>query len=151
MLLPIRHWLDKLPVNLAGWEPARLTKNFMKNKILFKYLPAISWSAFIFFGCFLPGNDLLKEDWLDKIYFDKIVHASFYFILFFLLLRIPEIKTTIFICFAILLCIAQGILIEFVQGSSLIQNRSFDVYDIAANIFGVLMAVIIFTQKHKTN
>ncbi len=84
-----------------------------------------------------------KEDWLDKIYFDKIVHALLYLILFFLIVRIFENKTTIALLTASVLCVAQGVLIEFVQGSSLIDHRSFDVYDIAANLFGVILGIIV--------
>ncbi|MCC6583581.1 MAG: VanZ family protein [Chitinophagales bacterium] len=119
------------------------------NKIS-KTIPAILWSGIIFFLCFLPGSALPKEDWLDKIYFDKIVHAVLYFVLFFLILRIFNTKTPAAFLTASSLCIAQGILIEFVQGSSLIQHRSFDSWDIAANVFGVILAVLIFSQKHKT-
>lgn len=106
-------------------------------------MPAILWSAFIFFLCFLPGSALPKEDWLDKIYFDKIVHAVLYFVLFFLIIRIFSTKTAVAFLSASSLCIVQGILIELVQGSSLIQNRSFDVWDIAANIFGVMAGIIL--------
>ncbi len=118
------------------------------NKIS-KIIPAIIWSGIIFFLCFLPGNNLPKEDWLDKIYFDKIVHATLYFILFYLIIRIAKTPTNTSLLLASFLCILQGILIEFVQGSSFIQNRSFDIYDIAANIFGVLIAfiIIIFSKK----
>ena len=115
-----------------------------------KIIPAILWSGIIFFLCFLPGSALPKEDWLDKIYFDKIVHAVLYFVLFFLIIRIFENKTFTAILTASALCIAQGILIEFVQGSSFIEHRSFDVYDIAANIFGVISGIIMVNKKHKT-
>lgn len=122
-----------------------LSTTYKINRII----PALLWSGIIFFLCFLPGNSLPKEDWLDKIYFDKIVHVGLYFILFFLIKRVPEkpTQTTLFV--AGFLCITQGILIEFVQGSSLIQNRSFDVYDIAANIVGVLLAIIIIRRTNK--
>ena len=115
-----------------------------------KIIPAILWSGIIFFLCFLPGSALPKEDWLDKIYFDKIVHAVLYFVLFFLILRIFTIKTSAAILTATALCIVQGILIELVQGSSWIQHRSFDIWDIAANVFGVIIGIFLFRQKHKT-
>ena len=125
-------------------------RNLATTKInLIKIIPALLWSGIIFFLCFLPGNDLPKKDWLDKIYFDKGVHAALYFILFFLTIRIPPKPALTSILLASSLCIAQGILIEYVQGSSLIQNRSFDVWDIAANIFGVFWAIIYFCPKHK--
>lgn len=120
-----------------------------KQNKLIKIIPALLWSGIIFFLCFLPGSQLPKEDWLDKIYFDKIVHAILYLILFFLIIRIAEKLTKPVLFIASILCITQGILIEFVQGSSLIQNRSFDMYDIVANIIGVLIAltIILFNTK----
>jgi len=120
-----------------------------KQNKLIKIIPALLWSGIIFFLCFLPGSQLPKEDWLDKIYFDKIVHAILYLILFFLIIRIAEKLTKPVLFIASILCITEGILIEFVQGSSLIQNRSFDMYDIVANIIGVLIAltIILFNTK----
>lgn len=115
----------------------------LSNKRISKIIPALLWSGIIFFLCFLPGSALPKEDWLDKIYLDKIVHALLYLILFFLIVRIFENKTTIALLTASVLCVAQGVLIEFVQGSSLIDHRSFDVYDIAANLFGVILGIIV--------
>ena len=88
-----------------------------------------------------------KEDWLDKIYFDKIVHAVLYFILFFLIIRITSIPTFRVLLTSSILCITQGILIDLIQGSSLIQHRSFDVYDILANVAGVLIGIISTKQK----
>ena len=120
------------------------------NYKLRKIIPALLWSGIIFLLCFLPGSAFPKEDWLDKIYFDKMVHAALYFILFFLIFRIPEKKQTSVLIIATILCITQGILIECIQGSSFIQNRSFDVYDIMANIVGVLIALIFLKVHHKT-
>jgi len=119
----------------------------MNNKSqLIKIIPALLWSGIIFFLCFLPGSKIPKEDWLDKIYFDKIVHAALYFILFFLITRTAKTPAKPILLLASFLCITQGILIEFIQGSTFIQNRSFDIYDIAANVFGVAAAFIFF--KH---
>lgn len=117
------------------------------NKKISKIIPALLWSGIIFFLCLLPGSTFPKEDWLDKIYFDKIVHAFLYLILFFLIIRIFENKTTLALLTASVLCIAQGILIEVVQGSSFIEHRSFDVYDIAANLFGVISGIIVAYKK----
>jgi VanZ family protein len=119
-----------------------------------RLIPAILWSGIIFFLCFFPGNALPKEDWLDKIYFDKIVHATMYFILFCLILY--GIKQTTLsnqkqLFIAAIICIIQGILIEFIQGSSFIQNRSFDVYDIVANCVGVIFGIIFLNKIHNQN
>ena len=53
--------------------------------------------------------------------------------------------------FAALWCITQGVVIEFIQGTPLIKNRSFDVLDIAANVVGVIIALLWINTKHKTN
>ena len=117
-----------------------------------RYIPALLWSGIIFFGCLLPGNDLPKNDFLDKIYFDKITHAFMYFVLFRLMIRgmkndIASIQKQIAI--AACLCIAQGVLVEFLQGSSLIKNRSFELADIAANVLGVAIAITWEWQKNR--
>ncbi|MCB0508889.1 MAG: VanZ family protein [Bacteroidetes bacterium] len=121
------------------------------SKKIIRIIPALLWSGIIFFLCFLPGSSFPKEDWLDKIYFDKLVHCFLYFVLFLLFLRgfLQQNKKAFFIAAG--LCIAQGIFIEIIQGSSLIQHRSFDFYDIAANIFGVFLAILFKCNVHKTN
>ena len=120
------------------------------SKITKRLIPAIVWSGIIFFLSFLPGNALPKEDWFDKIYFDKIVHATLYFILFFLIIYGIKPVNSITqkqIVVASLVCIVQGILIEFVQGSSIIQNRSFDMFDIVANCVGVGFGILFIKNK----
>lgn len=108
----------------------------------YRIIPALLWSGIIFFLCFLPGSAFPKEDWLDRIYFDKWVHAFLYFVLFFLIYYFPKKKSISIYIIATALCVAQGVLIEFIQSSTLVKNRSFDVYDIVANVVGVLLAWI---------
>ena len=116
-----------------------------------RYIPALLWSGIIFFGCLIPGNDLPKEDFLDKIYFDKIVHAFMYFILLRLIVNGMKgdmlLKRQILI--AAVICISQGVVIEFLQGSSLIKNRSFEFMDIIANTTGVILSGAWIYQKNK--
>ena len=111
-------------------------------------MPAVLWSAFIFVLCFLPGSAIPKEDWLDKIYFDKIVHAFLYFVLFLLLFYGLKDYNLRNIIMGFVLCLVQGILIECIQGS-IIPDRSFDVWDIAANAFGTSLG--IFWVKCRQN
>jgi VanZ family protein len=115
------------------------------------YLPALCWSALIFTGCLLPGSALPKEDFLDKIHFDKIVHFVMYFILFLLLTNALKKDFKSFIAIAATLCISQGIAIECLQGSGWISHRSFEFADIAANIAGICCAYIFTLKRHKTN
>ena len=122
------------------------------QKPFFKYVPAITWSGIIFLVCLIPGNDLPHDDFFDKIHLDKIVHATLYFILFLLLLygmKQHAFKLNRKLTIDAIVCIAQGILIELLQGSSLIKNRSFEFADIAANVCGVLIAVVYTTLKNK--
>lgn len=79
------------------------------------------------------------------------MHAGLYFILFFLILRIFDKKYFKEICIASILCIVQGILIEIIQGSPLIEHRSFDVYDIVANVAGVIIGIILKKTIHSQN
>ncbi len=125
----------------------------MNNKFnIYKIIPAILWSGIIFFSCFLPGNQLPKEDWLDKIYFDKIVHFCLYLILFFWIIfgftdsHLSPKKIKII---AISWCLVQGVWIEIMQGSSYIQHRSFDVFDIVANLLGVAVGWFVMIRKDK--
>jgi VanZ family protein len=116
------------------------------NKIN-KYVPAILWSALIFVLCFIPGSAIPQEDWLDTIYFDKIVHAGLYFVLYILLFLGLKNYNLRNIGLALLVCLVQGILIECLQGSIQILERSFDSWDIAANFVGSVTA-IFFVKRH---
>ncbi|MBK9330498.1 MAG: VanZ family protein [Sphingobacteriales bacterium] len=125
----------------------------MNKKILYNYLPAVLWSAFIFFLCFIPGSTLPKEDWLDKIHFDKIVHVILYLILFLLIIHAfkqQSVKPSHLVA-AAFLCLTQGVIIEYIQGTAFIRDRSFDLWDIAANGLGVLTGILVSQSKHKTN
>lgn len=122
-----------------------------KNRFIYYYLPAITWSAFIFLISFIPGNELPKEDWLDKIHFDKIVHAVLYCILFLLTIRIDFQHSFYALILVASVCCIQGIIIEYLQGSSFVSGRSFDSWDIAANLLGIAAGILLFIRKHKTN
>ena len=115
--------------------------------MILRYVPALLWSAFIFVLCFIPGNDLPKHPWLEKIYFDKFVHAGLYFVYFILLIRAFKQQGTGKLVLPFLICLLQGILIECIQGSSLIQGRSFDSWDIVANVFGVSIAALVIVRR----
>lgn len=104
-------------------------------------MPALLWSALIFILCFIPGSTLPKEDWLDQIHFDKIVHAGLYFVLFLLIGFASGKYRGNRAVLAAALCLAQGLLVEYLQGAIPALERSFDGWDILANILGVLLAI----------
>ncbi len=119
---------------------------------ILKYIPAVVWSGIIFIVCLLPGSSLPKDPFLEQIHFDKIVHFSVYLVLFFLLtygLK-QNFQWKKQISIAALICISQGIIIEFLQGSALVKGRSFELLDIVANVCGVIAGILVY-RKHKTN
>ena len=111
-------------------------------KFIYKYSLPLLWSSVIIVLCLLPQNDLPKSRFFDIPYFDKYVHASLYFVLYFLLLRSLK-KFNIRIYFiAILLCIGYGISIEIFQ-HFFTSDRHFEVYDILANSSGTIISSIV--------
>ncbi len=99
-----------------------------------KFIPAIVWFFMLFILLMLPGSDLPKtNDWLNKIFFDKWIHAGLFGLLALLLLA-PVMSTarsfrkiwlsSILIVFAVSLW---GITTEFLQ-QALVDGRSFDIY-----------------------
>ena len=111
------------------------------NKIKPSFLPGIIWFIISTILFTLPGSALPKENWLDKIWFDKWVHIGLFGIMVFLfgwglLKKIDDhrqLKKN-FLSIA-LTCLAYGIIMEFVQ-DNFIPNRSFDYGDIAADFVG---------------
>jgi VanZ family protein len=105
------------------------------------FLPAISWLIITTILLTLPGSSFPKEDWLDKIWFDKWVHIG----LFILMMvswnwaiykntnKGKGLKTIFWIMGSIWL--AYGIGMEFIQ-HYFIPNRSFDGGDIIADAAG---------------
>ncbi len=113
--------------------------------IIKKLVPAIVWAFFILTLCLLPGKDFPQTSIWQ---FDKIVHFSFYAILFFLLNR--SLSTTNFNaqCMLLVTCFFYGFSIECMQGAWL-KDRYFDSYDAIANGAGALaclMLILLFKK-----
>ncbi|GAA0871481.1 hypothetical protein GCM10009117_06270 [Gangjinia marincola] len=73
-------------------------------------------------------------------YADKLFHIGAYFVLSFLWMFI--VHSTLKITFIALLIITYGIIIEFLQQQFTV-DRSLDLYDMLANLIGVIIAVIL--------
>jgi VanZ family protein len=111
-------------------------------------IPAAAWLAICTLLLTLPGSKLPKENWLDKIGADKIVHVILFAALTYLwctVFRMQGRKTLFFISFLLLL---YGIGIEFIQKHH-IPNRGFDVWDIVADAGGVLLGLYLFIKYLK--
>lgn len=100
----------------------------------------------------MPGSKIPHEDWFDLLQVDKWVHITLFFILCFLfMLPISKAQNDRkaklpWLLLVMVPSIAYGVIIEFVQ-RDFIPNRSFDVWDITADIIGCLVAFFWFRKK----
>ena len=126
----------------------------MKKKQAYLLL-AIGWFILSLVLFTLPGSAFPKEDWLDKIFFDKWVHTGLFAVLVILwCLSWYSFKTTAtagkllraFIIIGILF-LGYGIAIEFIQKYWVV-NRSFDVGDIIADGIGSAIGTILSARRH---
>ena len=101
----------------------------------------------------LPGSAFPKENWLDKIWFDKWVHIGMFSIMVVLwcwstseLLGKRKKLLQFFILIAILFT-GYGIAMEFVQ-QNFVKNRSFDTGDIIADAIGCVAGLFFSRWKY---
>lgn len=112
----------------------------MRKKKLVYLIAATCWLALTAFLLTIPGNDLPKEDFLDKIGFDKLVHILLFaplVISWGLALASPASRKKTLAILTIV-WILYGIAMEFVQ-RYLVVNRSFDIGDIFADAAGCIV------------
>ena len=101
----------------------------------------------------IPGKAFPKENWLEKIWFDKWVHIGMFTIMVFLwcwaMLRMDFDKAKlkrVFI-FIALLWLVYGTGMEFVQ-KYCVANRSFDIGDIIADGVGCAVGLIYSISRY---
>ncbi len=118
------------------------------EKISFrKFLPGVAWLLIIMILTCLPGSDLPKVGWLDKIHFDKLIHIGMFGILVFLF-SFPYFKSHLhsakkiyyFLWIAIVASL-WGLAIEFIQ-KYFVVGRSFELLDWAADSLGALISFL---------
>ncbi len=116
------------------------------EKISFKkFLPGIAWFFIIMVLTCLPGSDLPKIGWLNKIHFDKWVHVGMFTILVFLF-SLPFFKSHLslakkinYFLWITITASFWGLAIEFIQ-KYFVVGRSFDLLDWAADSAGALIS-----------
>ncbi len=113
--------------------------------ILSTRYPAWIWTFIIFILLALPGNMLPSETHTSIPNLDKLVHITLFalFVFFWCVYmqtknKISAKKMTLFFVLASL----YGIAMEYVQ-KYFIPNRDFDIYDIASDIFGAFIGLIL--------
>lgn len=118
-------------------------------KKLSPFYPPLAWFLLCTVLFVVPGSSLPKEDWLDKIAFDKWVHTGLFASLVFLscraVVKSNMTRVSTWFLYSLLSAIGYGIAIEFIQ-EYLVINRSFDVWDIAADIAGAF-AGFFFSRR----
>src|SRR6185503_19927295 len=124
----------------------------MQKILIKKFLPGIAWFFIVLVITCLPGRDIPKVGWLDKIYFDKWVHAGLFAGLTFLFcwpFYKSDFSTQKRISYFIRIAIAAsiwGLAIEFIQ-RFYVAGRSFDLFDWAADSFGASIALWFCLKK----
>jgi hypothetical protein len=117
-------------------------------KILEKHarLWAVIWFLIISVLFFLPGSALPKAGWLDGIYFDKWVHCGFFALLVFLWrFYFPNARLYSWWLLFIALCYAFSV--EVIQ-YYFVPNRSFDLFDVAADMVGAFAGMWLWTRRY---
>ena len=118
------------------------------QKISFKkFLPGIAWFFIVGVLTLMPGSDIPKVGWLDKIEnFDKVVHAGLFGGLTFLFCfpyfkaSFSYLKKVNYFIRVSLAAIVWGITVEFIQ-KYFVTGRSFDLSDWVADSVGALIAL----------
>lgn len=110
------------------------------------------WALFIAVLCGMPGTSLPHVSWLELLSFDKVVHASLFFILTTLSLAgvFNKYRKDYFTAEPIyfvtaFMCVCYGGVLELLQGAFFVA-RSADAYDFIANSFGIIIAAIYFNK-----
>ncbi|MFD2037645.1 VanZ family protein [Belliella marina] len=124
----------------------------MLDKILnYRLLPAVIWLGLVLLAMLSPGDKFPSTPQIPHK--DKIVHFGLFFVLNLLWMRVWVVEAskdkkflklfTSYLVFGIIF----AILVEYLQ--LYVPNRSFDYYDIAANMLGAAVGVICFYILYK--
>ncbi|WP_157471522.1 VanZ family protein [Marinifilum fragile] len=116
----------------------------MKRKLFWRN---IIWAIIIFILCSIPGNDLPKTSAIHIPHFDKLVHFGMFFIMgIFLMAELSfqtKLKKSLIILIIVFLVAVYGGAIEYLQQNYFI-NRSGDYMDLAADILGAIVAILLY-------
>ena len=121
-------------------------------RIIRYYLPAILWILLVLYLCTIPGDELPKDPFFEKIHIDKIVHLALFGCTVLLLClgyyrhkgHISQLALT----FIAIIAAFYGLAIEYIQKYFAV-NRSFDMSDVAADTIGAILGIIAFKLVRK--
>ncbi|UEG50493.1 VanZ family protein [Ferruginibacter lapsinanis] len=125
----------------------------MKKIPISKFLPGIIWFIVVLVLMCTPGKDLPEvDDWFQKLYIDKWIHAGTFGLLAYLFMypfQRAALATSEKLQYFLRIALAAsiwGLTIEFIQ-KYYIPNRSFDLLDWAADTVGVIIT-FVFLRKN---
>lgn len=129
-------------------------QNPSERLFLKRFTAGIAWFFLVLFLICLPGSEIPPvATWLNNIYFDKWVHTGLFCILTLLFiypltkLDLPiTVKKKIAIKIALATCV-WALTTELIQ-KYFIPGRSYDLFDWAADSFGILLAFTWCWKKY---
>ncbi|HTL80130.1 MAG TPA: VanZ family protein [Bacteroidia bacterium] len=112
------------------------------------YLPTILWALLILILCGTPGKDVPHLSFLEEIGFDKVVHASIFFILVLFFIRSNKLQKNSYVkanavFIAAGLSIPYGGITEILQ-ATIFSGRDGDVFDFIADGLGCVIASLSY-------
>jgi VanZ family protein len=119
----------------------------LRWKIFRSKVTAVAWLVFISILFFLPASNLPKSNWLGEIYFDKWVHIGLFAALIFLWCSAFDLVRR-YIWILLFSAALYGLGVEIIQGNYMM-NRSFDLYDLLADIAGSLLGLFVWSWVYK--
>ena len=125
----------------------------MKHISISRFIPAITWFFIVLVLLCLPAKDVPTSNWLDILYFDKLIHTAIFgllALLFMLPFAFSPLKHKKKLQYFIGIAIATslwGLTTEFIQ-KYLVSGRSFDLFDWAADSLGAFTSFLICRKKY---
>lgn len=116
-------------------------------------LAILAWLILCTILLTLPGSSFPSENWMGDIGLDKWIHIFLFGVMAFLACwtifkssKKPG-KNRLYFIVAGLLCIAYGVIMEYVQ-KYYVPNRSFDVGDIIADSVGSVIGTVYSIRRY---
>ncbi|MBR2648547.1 MAG: VanZ family protein [Sediminibacterium sp.] len=127
-----------------------IIKSFFNKPVgaFFSFILFFSITVYLFT---LPKTSLQRFDWITIPHFDKLVHISIFFLLFYLFTHFLStiIQSKFFtLIISLIFLSAYGIAIEFVQ-EKFIVGRSFELKDIMADLGGCFLGLLLSLIRDK--
>ena len=109
---------------------------------------AVSWLVIMCVLFFLPGSAFPSENWLSKIYFDKLVHVGLFAILIFLWRSAFNLEFSAYNFILLFSALLYGLTVEYIQ-RDFVPNRDFDLYDVVADMAGAIIGLVVWLWTYR--